>query len=72
MDPARTMNATCSLAISRFNSEEADDLMNVLIDPIAVHPSMSWQPLHPDATGAVLSATLLAQGRLWEALWQRS
>ena len=49
-----------------------DELMNAIMDTMAVHQSMSRQALNSDAIRAALLATMLAQGGLWEAFRQRS
>ncbi len=53
-----------------------DELMNAIMDTMAVHQSMSRQALNSDAIRAAMLATMLAtmlaQGSLWEAFRQRS
>ena len=49
-----------------------DELMNAIMDTMAVHQSMSRQALNSDAIRAAMLATMLAQGGLWEAFRQRS
>ena len=49
-----------------------DELMNAIMDTMAVHQSMSRQALNSDAIRAAMLATRLAQGGLWEAFRQRT
>ena len=49
-----------------------DELMNAIMDTMAVHQSMSRQALNSDAIRAAMLATMLAQGGLWEAFRQRT
>ena len=49
-----------------------DELMNAIMDTMAVHQSMSRQALNSDTIRAAMLATMLAQGGLWEAFRQRS
>ncbi len=50
----------------------SDELMNAIMDTMAVHQSMSRQALNSDAIRGALLATILGPGALWEALRQQT